>query len=78
MAVDAGTAGASLAEVPGLEEELMPARPAGKRAARAGVGNQRSRAASWNALVTGESRYSRTVRVPRWISAETCMPGVSR
>src|SRR6266480_460226 len=37
--------------------------------------DQRSRAASWKALVTGERRYSSTVRVPRWISADTCMPG---
>jgi DNA polymerase V len=39
---------------------------------------QRSRAASWKAFCTGESRYSNTVRVPRWISAETCMPGARR
>jgi len=42
------------------------------------VQRYRSRPASWVILWTGESRYSRTVRVPRWISALTSMPGTSR
>lgn len=34
-------------------------------------GNQRSRPAWCATFCTGESRYSRTLRVPRWISAFT-------
>ena len=39
--------------------------------------DQRSRPASCMVFWMGESRYSRTVRLPRLISAETCMPGLS-
>ena len=39
--------------------------------------DQRSRPASCTDFCTGGIRYSRTVRVPRWISAVTCIPGIS-
>jgi hypothetical protein len=38
----------------------------------------RSRPASCATFWTGETRYSRTLRVPRWISALTCVPGTGR
>ena len=43
-----------------------------------GSGSYRSRPASCQAFLTGESRYSSTVRSPRRISAWVCIPAESR
>lgn len=54
-----------------------PRSPAGRTATRTrrAAAFYFSRAASWRVFCTGDSRYSRTVRSPRLISAETCIPG---